>query len=155
YDNECCMLTIGRMTTSGVVTNLYPFGDSTGLTPIGTGADDALWFSTLAVAPRVGFWSLVHRISPGGQFSTFSGEYRGIASITRGPDRAIWLTDSLDDSIDRVTPSGHQNQYFTLRNPDRITAGPDGALWVTNPPAGEVSTASVTRIATSGRVENV
>ncbi len=55
-------------------------------------------------------------------------------SIVRGPDRALWFTESNRGVIGRITPSGDFKE-FALPNagsgPYGITLGADGNLWFT------------------------
>jgi len=72
--------------------------------------------------------------------------------ITAGPDGALWFTDSINGSIDRITTDGDVT-VFTDANvyyPQEITVGPDGALWFTNDGDGETIPDSIGRITTAG-----
>jgi RHS repeat-associated protein len=55
----------------------------------------------------------------------------GAWDIVPGPDGNLWLTDSWDGDIERVTPSGSATSYSTGVDygPYGITAGSDGNLW--------------------------
>ncbi len=54
--------------------------------------------------------------------------------ITAGPDGALWFTNSVNNSIGRISTAGVVTNYTDpgIDLPDGITAGPDGALWFTN-----------------------
>jgi virginiamycin B lyase len=52
--------------------------------------------------------------------------------MTRGPDGAMWSTDSFDDSIVRFDPETHEAERFPVPAgtfPHDIVAGPDGNVW--------------------------
>lgn len=57
-----------------------------------------------------------------------SGEIGGLAPA---PDRAMWLSLTKDDKIDRVDASGAISTFALPANsgPTGIVAGPDGAMW--------------------------
>ena len=137
--------TIGRITTSGVVTTYT----GTGINyprDITTGPDRALWFSNYYNAGSIG------RITPSGVVTNYTGT--GIAApagITSGPDGALWFTNQFNNSIGRITTSGVVSNYTGtgIDEPIDITSGPDGALWFTN-----LGNGSIGRITTSGVVSN-
>ena len=65
------------------------------------------------------------------------------ASITAGPDGALWFTEPGINKIGRVTTSGVFTQYAIPTGGSlaaSITAGPDGALWFTEPGINEIGT---------------
>jgi virginiamycin B lyase len=141
--------TIGRITTSGVVT-LFPLAANSGAGVITAGPDGALWFTT---STGIG------RISTSGAVTVFpvSGEVDG---ITAGPDGALWFftravlpngtQGTTGQFIGRMTISGAITKYTDPGiGPDiaNITAGPDGALWFTN-----LAGNSIGRITTTGVV---
>jgi streptogramin lyase len=131
------LLAIGRITTSGQVTEfsispcvLAPDQVSfiLGLT---AGPDGNLWF-TVSTQTRVG--TMVGRMSTAGAVDTFALPLASSdpGAIAAGPDGNLWLVDSLNNTIDRVTPTGK----FTLfviptanSNPSGIVSGPDGRMW--------------------------
>jgi len=63
----------------------------------------------------------------------------GPASITQGPDGAMWFIEQNVNQIGRITSAGVITE-FPVPNVggspglSGITAGPDGALWFTDPP---------------------
>ena len=124
---------IGRITTSGVVTN-YTNSGIAAPSAITTGPDGALWFTD---------FDAIGRITTSGVFS-FYNENDGYfpSAITVGPDGALWVTSEGQSSsapptpnvIFRMTTSGVITDTYTV--PDvpigglgGITSGPDGALW--------------------------
>ncbi len=150
---------IGRVTTSGTVTNytgpgiIQPYG-------IVAGPDGALWF-TNSGSDSIG------RITTSGTVTIYHGpDVRDPLDIAVGPDGALWFTNDGHDSIGRITTSGTVTDYTGtgIHDPVGITAGPDGALWFTSaysesgsksgsgcltetPPCG-----SIGRITTGGKV---
>jgi RHS repeat-associated protein len=81
-------------------------------------------------------------------------EWGGAWDIVTGPDRNLWLTDSWNGDIERVTPSGTATSYSTgiSDGPYGITGGSDGNVWFAggadtignvNPSTGHVSTYTI------------
>ncbi len=118
---------IGRMTTAGIVTNIYtnPFISN----PIGitAGSDGALWFTNHGYNAN---W--VGRITTAGTITHINAVVA--FSIASGPDGALWLTDPGDNLVGRVTTNGFFTSYFdpTINDPYGIVSGPDGAMWFAN-----------------------
>jgi virginiamycin B lyase len=139
---------IGRMTTSGVVTEFSL--PSAFILPhsICLGPDGAFWFTSDAAQ--------VGRIDmSGGGFRYYnlpenSGNiYAQFSAITTGSDGNLWLgvlPPSGAGRVVRLTPTGSITE-FPLQNgfPLDITAGPDGALWFT-----EVGADKIGRMTTAG-----
>lgn len=125
---------IGRITTSGAITEYVLSQGPTDITPgaIVVGSDRNLWFTeTQGPAPREN----VGRITPKGVVTYFTlpagSSAQGLAS---GPDGNIWFTDSGGNSIGRMSPTGVLRQFaLPKRNaqPVGIAAGPDGRMWFT------------------------
>ena len=149
---------IGRMTTTGQVTNVYKIR-SYSITP---GPDGAMWF-TLDGNPgsigRIALPALPPRSTPtriASSITTYpvSGAPQ---EITMGPDGAMWFTTIQPAAIGRITMSGSVTEYPVANSPHTmtITAGPDGALWYTTfnfaTPHGPAQ-ATVNRMTTSGVV---
>jgi virginiamycin B lyase len=116
---------IGRITTSGVITefaiptaNSFPFG-------ITAGPDGALWFTEID-AHKIG------RITVDGAVTEYSvgGNPSGspLLNITAGPDGALWFTRHCF-GISRITTAGVVTDFPTTSCPFGVTPGPDGALW--------------------------
>jgi virginiamycin B lyase len=118
---------IGRITTSGNLTE-YPIPTaSAGLMYIAVGADGALWF-TEKNADKVGRITTSGAVTEFGIPTTSSAP----AGITSGPDGALWFTEGSGNKIGRITTSGTITEYpipTASSSPRGITAGPDGALW--------------------------
>ncbi len=76
--------------------------------------------------------------------------YFGYQDITSGPDGALWLTDSYNNHISRLTTSGHITNYpLETEKPLNIVTGPDRALWFT---AAAASAGEIGRITTKGKM---
>jgi streptogramin lyase len=128
---------IARITTSGQVTEFPVFpcvaapNQEDLIAGLTAGPDGNLWF-TVSSASAVDV--MVGRMSTAGAVSTFVLPLaRSVpGAITAGPDGNLWLVDSLNNTIDRVTPTGE----FTLfviptanSNPTGIVSGPGGRMW--------------------------
>jgi streptogramin lyase len=69
-------------------------------------------------------------------------------AITVGPDRALWVTDDIDQdsgpsAVARLTKSGKRANTYYYQNDaspafEDIVAGPDGALWMTDWGDGQI-----------------
>ena len=60
--------------------------------------------------------------------------------ITAGPDGALWITDTYNGQILRMTTTGTYAGYaLTNLSPQNIVAGPDKALWFTAQSVGNES----------------
>lgn len=136
---------IGRITTSGAITEFKvptPSSLPAGLTD---GPDGALWFTEVA-GNKIG------RISTSGIITEFAIPTADAlpAYITDGPDGNLWFTEANAGKIGRITPAGVVTEFSVptvLALPADITEGPDGALWFT-----EAIGSRVGRITTSGQV---
>jgi virginiamycin B lyase len=135
---------IGRIATSGTITE-YPVptaaSDPYG---IAAGPDGALWF-TEYIGNNIG------RITTAGVITeypvpTANSDPDG---ITAGPDGALWFTEYSGYNIGRITTTGSITEYPATVSasgpPFQITAGPDGALWFT-----EYQGHDIGRITTAG-----
>jgi virginiamycin B lyase len=150
---------IGRITTAGVITELIVPGACqagyacpTSPRPIGivTGSDNALWIIE-PIFSRVSNRTAAAKVLrlttdgtftefpiPGGSAKSTTPNPRGVA---RGPDGAVWFTDSFERLIWRVTTSGVLTSFPSGSGaPSAITAGPDGALWFTAVQLGRITT---------------
>ena len=157
---------IGRVTTSGAITELTLVGGSAagfGSHPITTGPDGTLWFVEQS-AGKIG------RLTTTGVLSQFilpgnihkDEVIESAKSITAGPDGALWFTSQnkspvtfsiVSGQIGRITTSGTITEFtlpgggtrLTTPHPTDITTGPDGALWFTDSNLGKIG-----RITTRG-----
>ncbi len=123
---------IGRITTSGTISE-FPLpswgSDVWDITP---GPDGALWFA--ANDNQIG------RITTTGEVTQFqvpiTSSGNPIYSITSGPDGALWFTVCCirQGLIGRITTAGAVTKFPLSpdSNATDITSGPDGALWFTD-----------------------
>jgi hypothetical protein len=136
---------IGRITTSGEITEYpVPTVDSHPWW-ITAGPDAALWF-TEAYAYKIG------RIATSGEITEYPVPpgNADVSGITPGPDGALWFAETSGNNIGRITTSGAITEYpVPTANswPFVITAGPDGALWFI-----EYDGQNIGRITTSGAI---
>jgi virginiamycin B lyase len=116
---------IGRITTSGEITEYpVPTADS-GPYGITAGPDGALWFAENNGSHKIG------RITTSGEITEYLA-FGTPEGITAGPDGALWFTSG--NKIGRITTSGEVTKYRVPTagsGPAGITVGPDGALWFT------------------------
>ncbi len=138
--------TIGRITTTGVITEYTLPNANSAPKGIASGPDGALWFVE-ALGNRVG------RITTAGSISEYpiptAGSQPGY--IASGPDGALWFTEAAGGNIGRITTGGQITEYpVPTKNPSLagITSGPDGALWFTERAAGKIGRATTTGIVT-------
>ena len=132
-------LKIGRITTTGVITEYPVPTNSVGIT---AGPDGALWFAE--------FIGRIGRITTSGVVTEYPvpTSASGVLGIAAGPDGALWFAESDADKIGRITTNGVITEYpVPTPNsvPQWITTGPDGALWFT-----ELNGNKIGRATTSG-----
>jgi len=126
---------IGRITTSGVITEYPVLSATPNLYGIVAGPDGALWFNESG-ASKVG------RITTSGLVTEFPLlETTRNYGLAVGPDGALWITTLDANRIVRMTTAGAITEYF-VPTPDsgplQIAAGPDGALWFTEYRANKI-----------------
>ncbi|MBV9762733.1 MAG: putative Ig domain-containing protein [Acidobacteriaceae bacterium] len=140
---------IGRITTAGVITNVYPSPNALNSMPQGqsitVGPDANLWFAE-ADAARIG------QITTGGATIDFPVATSACepASMATGLDGSLWFTEESASKIGRLTTAGVITEYLTptaSSGPRAIVAGPDGALWFTENAANKIG-----RITTAGAI---
>ncbi len=134
---------IGRITTSGQLTNTYalnagsvPWWD----TP---GPDGAVWFTELT-------GNQIGRIGTDGKVTSFPilTQNSAAAGIVTGSDGNLWFTEQKPNQVAKITPSGTVTEYpVTGYGLWGITAGPDGNLWFTEWYANNIA-----KITTSGTI---
>jgi virginiamycin B lyase len=147
--------TIGRITTTGVVTNHFPVpaapaSSVSALDQITAGPDGALWFTQ----PRD---NQIGRLTTAGGMPaefTFSIPDAEPEGITVGPDGALWFTAAKAGKIGRITtagvfdpPTGFPPSGIAGEGISDITVGPDGALWFTESTGNRIG-----RITTGGTI---
>jgi streptogramin lyase len=118
---------IGRITTSGMVTNYPTPTSNSGPQGIAAGPDGAIWFAE-ALGGKIG------RVTSSGAIVEYEipTPISGLQGITAGPDGALWFTERNVAKIGRITTAGTVTEYPTLTpnsQPSGITAGSDGAIW--------------------------
>ncbi|MGD0313954.1 MAG: IPT/TIG domain-containing protein [Acidimicrobiales bacterium] len=140
---------IGRITTAGVITNLYPVPGIDLLNGLTTTADGGLWF----IAGGSG--ENVERMNTSGVVTNSYTFYNpgSFDDIATGSDGALWLTSRTGNLglVARVTTDGVISTYpIGHVIPTAITSGPDGALWVLAGSTKVLGDYSVVRLTTSG-----
>jgi streptogramin lyase len=135
---------IGRITTSGAVTEFTIPTANSGAEGIAAGPDGALWF-TENKANQIG------RITTSGAVTEYATPTPGSlpAGITAGPDGALWFTESGNavNSIGRITTSGAITETAIPTKDSLalgIAQGPDGALWFVENQVGKIGRVSAT-----------
>jgi len=118
---------IGRITTTGVVTEFAIPTAGSGPTDVAAGPDGNLWFTELQ-GNKIG------RITVAGVITEFPIPTAGASpqGITAGPDGNLWFTEEGKDQIGRITTTGVITEFPTptaASTPWGIAAGPDGNLW--------------------------
>lgn len=135
-DSNITPSAVGRITTTGSISQEDVPGSFAFLFGITTGPDKALWFT----------WSGgLGRITTGGTMTepSTTGGY----GLTTGPDGAFWVAGG--GVIDRITTDGTLTNAYSLYSGNaegKIAVGPDGALWFTEWPS------SIGRITTTGQL---
>jgi virginiamycin B lyase len=136
---------IGRITSSGSVSEFAVPTANSGLVDIVAGPDGALWF-TESSGNKIG------RVTTAGVFTEYPVPAPGFAptAITAGSDGALWFVAagviaSGNQNIGKVTTAGlfsefevdtKSNSPFVFQSLETIAAGPDGALWYAVSAAG-------------------
>lgn len=120
-----------RMTTAGLVTDVFAVSDSAFGGDIVTGPDGNLWVS--------GTTGGVVRLTTTGATTVIAAPADRLAA---GPDGNIWFTSPVDGftiaNVGRITLAGDVTQWPVPPNvnghtaPLGITAGPDGNVWFTD-----------------------
>jgi len=117
--------TIARITTAGASTGFTTLNTASGF--IAAGPDGNLW------SPAIEFAQRIDRVAPNGAPTSFSTPgVNQFSDVTGGPDGNVWFTDSFDNKIGFITPSGAVSSVAIttpVSNPQGITAGPDGNVW--------------------------
>jgi hypothetical protein len=131
---------IGRITTTGTITEFSVPTASSNPWGITAGPDGAMWFTELS-GNKVG------RITTTGTITEYTANNTP-NDIATGSDGNLWFTEQ-GGKIGKLTTSGVLTEYVVptpSSNPYGIAVGPDGNLWFTE--AG--STPQVGRITTAG-----
>lgn len=75
--------------------------------------------------------------------------------MTTGPDGNVWFTESEQDKVAKITPSGVITEYpipATTNGPMGITTGPDGNLWFAEPDSDSIYSITTTGELASRRI---
>ena len=130
---------IGRITTSGTMTEFTTAIESYGIT---SGPDGALWFPGWVSGAAIRW--MIGRITTDGVLTELPVE---AGALTIGPDGALWGFGRSE--IGRITTSGIVGGLPLPRGSgaSAMTTGPDGALWF-----AEFGRHRIGRITTTGRV---
>jgi virginiamycin B lyase len=140
---------IGRITTSGAITEVPIPTTSAQPAEITTGPDGAIWFTEFGK-------SQIGRLDPATNSIT---EYpvllgSGPDGITVGPDGALWFTEFQASQIGRITTDGTVTHQFPTPSgtsgPSDITTGPDGRLWFTEALGNKIGAVSPSNPTTGG-----
>jgi virginiamycin B lyase len=125
---------IGRITTSGAITQ-FDLPSATGAPyGIGAGPDGNIWVTATLGQGQ----DSILRVNSDGAVTQFpvgprsGGGRSGSDHITSGPDGNLWFTEFFADRIARMTPGGVLTEFRlpgTDRAPRGIVTGPDGNLW--------------------------
>jgi virginiamycin B lyase len=138
---------IGRVTTSGAISESKTIPQGLGKTGLATGSDGALWFTGVA-----GGVDKIGRMTVEEAVTLFKEpvEQSFPGAITPGPDLALWFT--LAEGIGRITTGGTATAFKVPQAtfPIDIIAASDGNLWFTQQGAyGTVG--HLGRITTAGK----
>ena len=144
---------IGKITTTGVLTQYGAAATNTFAQGLTSGPDGALWFSVsfCSVNCHGTVGNYIGRMTTAGVVTNTYSIPTTAASpggITAGPDGALWFTETSSNKIGRITTAGVITEYSVPTDsglPAIITAGPDGALWFT-----ESNRNKIGRITTAG-----
>ena len=120
---------IGRMTSTGGVTEFSVPTQNAGLTGICQGPDGALWFIEDS-ANKVG------SVTTSGSFHEYDipTPYSGAFGIVAGSDGDLWFTEAAAGKIGRITTSGgivELKLAQSYEKPLNVTLGSDRNIWFT------------------------
>jgi len=145
---------IGRISTSGTITEFLLPSANTFPSSITAGSDGNLWFTVIGTNNGP---SEIGVITPQGKIHEFTLPHSILGSITRGPDGNLWFTEfqygktgTTAGRIGRITTEG-KISYFPLptssNSPTSITFGTDHTLWFT-----EVEITLTNPLGTNGKI---
>jgi streptogramin lyase len=127
---------IGRITTSGGITEFPLPSAPLFLSSITAGSDGNLWFTGIGTNNGP---SMIGVITPQGKIREFTLPHSILGSITRGPDGYLWFTafqygvmGAEAGKIGRITTAGKLSDFSLPASsyvPTSITFGKDHTLW--------------------------
>jgi len=127
---------IGRITTSGKITEFPLPSTHIFLSSITAGPDGNLWFTGIGTNNGL---SMIGMITPQGKIREFTFLHSIFGSITRGPDGNLWftafqygVTGAEAGKIENITTAGKLSDFplpTTSYVPTSITFGTDQTLW--------------------------
>jgi streptogramin lyase len=136
---------IGKMTTSGTVTEYSLSSESAWPFAITTGPDEDLWFVDYKTNKIGKTPTSVSTITEYGL-----PEHSNPIGIAAGPDGDLWFTLEGTNKIGKVPTAGAPITEYALPEhsvPKKITAGPDGNLWFADNLSSKIG-----KITTSGTI---
>jgi streptogramin lyase len=129
---------IGRITTSGKITEFPLPSANTFLSSITAGSDGNLWFTGIGANNGP---SKIGVITPQGKIHEFTLPHSILGSITKGPGGNLWFaefqysgTGTTAGEIRRITTAGKISDFplpTASYSPTSITFGTDHTLWFT------------------------
>jgi len=125
---EAAASKIGRITTGGTITEFATITGSAGPDSI-ISLGGYLWFSEST--------NKIGKVDMNGtmlaELPIMVGRSTTVIFLAAGPDGNIWYTDTSNDNVGRMTPSGASTLFPTTAGADPlwIAPGPDGNLWFT------------------------
>jgi streptogramin lyase/Ca2+-binding RTX toxin-like protein len=130
---------VGRITTTGVITEFVI--PTAGSLPYGitAGPDGNLWFGE-AGANKIGRVNLNHTPIDITEFA-LPTPGSGPESIAAGTDGNLWFAQSNAGRIGRITPAGAVTEFAVPSTSfiSRLTIGADGSIWFTEGTVGKVA----------------
>jgi virginiamycin B lyase len=123
---------IGRISTSGTITEFLLPSTNTFPSSITARPDGNLWFTVIGTNNGP---SEIGVITPQGKIHEFTLSHAILGSITRGPDGNLWFTAFQyggTGKIERITTAGKISDFplpTSGNGPTSITFGTDHTLW--------------------------
>jgi virginiamycin B lyase len=140
---------IGRITTSGAITESSAMDGNSDPHGITAGPNGDIWF-TEGTDDEIGRIAAPASLVVSNQYSV-PGVGNNPRDITLGSDGNLWFTERTSaGGIGRVTPAGIVTEFgtMTVGLPTGIAAGADGNLWF----AASGTTGAIGKITTSGTI---
>lgn len=125
---------IGRITTSGVITEFELPGLGTGVSSVTLGPDGNVWY--VRITGLNNGTGKIGKITPAGvatEYSTGTSIFTQ-TDVALGPDGKIWFTDGADSILGEIDTSGNVSTYELPANtfPFSVTTGSDNKIWFGN-----------------------